>query len=147
MPNPNTSIKTGHAVTIRANGKTVGKIQVWNPTQSRQVTHAYEVNAATSGTVVENVPGNITGLNVRVDRYDLYKAPMEAVWGGPRLVMLTDQTNPLTIHERYNYPDGTVETFVYVGVWFSSLGYTISSTGDRIVNKNATLVYQKYYIL
>lgn len=146
MPVPNTTIKTGHAVTLRANGKTIGKIQTWNPTQARQVTHAFEVNSATSGTVVENVPGNLTGLNVRVDRYDLYKTPMEAVFGGVRLIMLTDQTNPLTIQERYNYPDGTVETLVYVGVWFSSLGYTVSSTGDRIINKNATLVYQTMYI-
>lgn len=147
MPVPVTAIKTSHAVSIRINGKTIGRIQTWNPSQTRGVVGAYELNAATSGEVVENVPGNIGGLNIRVDRFELYKEPMMEIWGGVRWEMLTDQTNPLSVNEKWRFPDGTTETKVFVGCWFTSTGYTLSATGDRIVNVNAAMMYQKVYTL
>jgi hypothetical protein len=142
MPVPQTSIRTSHAISIRANGTTIGQIQTWAPTQSRTITPAYELRSETSGEVTENVPGNITGLTIQVSRYDLFASKMETVWGTSKaLWMLSSQLNPLEVEEKWRNPDGTVEKFLYEGSWFSQLGRNMQAQGDRIVLVNATLAY------
>lgn len=139
---PETSIRTNHAVSIRANGLTIGQIQTWAPSQARNVTPLYELNSVTDGGVHENVPGVASGLTIRVDRYDLFAKKMEQAWGiNFDIQMLTDQTNPLEVQEKWFNPDGSIELYVYTGVWFTSLGRTLSVQGDRIVSVNATLQY------
>lgn len=141
---PNTTVRTSHAVSIRVGGITIGQIQTWNPTQSRPVTPTYELNSITSGEVYENVPGNMTGLTINVSRYDLYNKRMEQAWGSNfNLRMLSDQQNPLAIIEKWVNPNNTTHINVYQGCWFTSLGRTLSATGDRIVNVNAALVYTR----
>jgi hypothetical protein len=144
MPVPTTSVRTSHAVAIRANGVTIGQIQTWAPSQTRGVTHTFELNSVTSGEVFENVPGNMSNLTIRVDRYDLYKKKMEQAWGPTfSIMMLTDQTNPLEISEKWSNPDGSTEMIVYTGCWFTNLGRNLTANGDRIVNVSASLMYER----
>lgn len=144
MTVPNTTTRTSHAIAIRVSGVTIGMVQTWNPSQTRTVTSTYELNPATSGEIYENVPGNVAGTTITVSRYDLFSKKMEQAWGvGFDITMLSDQTEPLSIQEKWTNPDSTTELWVYSGCWFSSLGRTISATGDRIINASATLVYQK----
>ena len=146
MPLPNTSIRTDHAISIRVGGKTIGQIQDWNPQQNRTVTPAYELNSATSGDVTENIPGNITGLTITVNRYDLYNAKMEEVWGPNfNISMLTDQTNPFQVQEKWLVPNGSPEVWIYTGCWFTAIGRNHSANGDRITKVNASLAYVKKY--
>ena len=146
MPIPVTATRTDHALSIRVGGKTIGQIQDWNPQQNRTVTPVYELNSATSGEVNENVPGNITGLTITVNRYDLYTSKMEQVWG-PNfdIQMLTDQTNSIQIQEKWLVPNGAPEVWIYTGCWFTSLGRNHSANGDRITKVNASLMYVKKY--
>jgi len=141
MTTPNTSTATSHGVSIRVDGSTVGMIQTWVPSQNRPATAAYELNAANSGKVLEQIPGNLGGLTITVTRYDLFKSKMETVWGFT-MTMLSDQTNPIEIREKFQHPDGTVEVDVYTGCWFTSLGRNLGAQGDRIINVNAALVYK-----
>lgn len=141
MPTPNTSTATSHGISIRVNGQTLGMIQTWVPSQNRPATAVYELNAANSGKVLEQVPGNLGGLTLTVTRYDLFKSRMESIWGFS-MTMLTDQVNPIEIREKFQHPDGTVEVDVYMGCWFTSLGRNIGATGDRLINANAQLVYK-----
>jgi len=144
MTAPNTTVRTSHAVAIRSGGVTIGQIQTFNPSQTRTVTSTYELNPATSGEIYENVPGNIAGTTINVTRFDLFNKKMEQAWGvGFDITMLSDQNNPLSIQEKWTNPDSSTELWVYSGCWFSSLGRTISATGDRIINVSATLTYQK----
>lgn len=144
MPVPNTTIRSSHAVSLRAAGVTIGQIQTWAPNQSRTVTPAYELRSETSGEVIENVPGNVTGLTIQVSRYDLFASKMEQVWGTPKaLWMLTDQNNKLEVEEKWSNPDGTSEKFIYFDCWFSQLGRNLQAQGDRIVMVNATLNYAR----
>jgi len=146
MALPNTSTRTDHAITIRVDGKTIGQIQDWNPQQSRTVTPTYELNSATSGSVLENVPGNIGGLTIGVNRYDLYTSKMEEVWGvNFNIQMLTDQSNPITVQEKWLLPSGGSEIWVYTGCWFTSLGRNHSAQGDRITKVNASLMYVRKF--
>jgi hypothetical protein len=115
-------------------------IQTWAPAQSRPAVAVYELNAANSGVVMEQVPGNLGGLTITVTRYDLFKSRMESIWGFD-MTMLTDQVNPIEIREKMKHPDGTTEVDVYTGCWFTSLGRNLGAQGDRLIMVNAALVY------
>ena len=155
MPNvPVTNVRTSHALSIRANGVTVGLINSWNPTQSRGAVHVFEVDSSNSGNPVEIVPGNISGLTISISRYDVYLKRMEEAFETPDLVMLTRQNQPFDILEVWVLPDNNLqasqggpsiftqqERFVYRNCWFTSLGRTLRSDDNRIVNANATIMY------
>lgn len=143
---PETYTRTDHALSIRVRGQTIGHMQQWSPQQSRAVSPVYEINSASPGAVSENVPGSMGGLTITVGRIDLYADKMETVWGPSfDIVMLMDQSNPITINERWDNPDGTTEVFAYVGCWFTSLGRQHSAQGDRITRANATFSYVRKY--
>ena len=122
-------------------------IQSWNPQQSRTVTPVYQLNAEAtegSGNVFENVPGNIGGLTVSVNRFDLWTQNMEEAWGpGFSINMLTDQKAAINVIEKWKDPNNNVREYQYLGFWFTSLGRTISATDNRIVNVNASAMYVK----
>lgn len=162
---PVTQVRTSHALTIKSNGITVGLINGWNPTQSRTVTPIFEVGRDNSGNPAEYMPGNITGLQVNVSRYDTYISRLESAFGTADLVMLTRQNQPFDVIERWVLPEPTQisinrsliaagnpdvpspfiseERFLYSGCWFTNLGRTLRSDDNRIVNASATLVYTK----
>lgn len=113
------------------------------------------------------MPGNITNLQVNISRYDTYVNRMERAFGTPDLVMLTRQNQPFDVIERWVIPDPELvsqnrgliaagarnsnipspftneERFLYRGCWFTSLGRTLRSDDNRIVNVSATLVYTR----
>jgi hypothetical protein len=144
---PSTLVRTSHAMTLRANGITVGVIQAWNPGQNRGITPIYEINQNTSGQPLENVPGNVGGLTIQVNRYDLYTVRMEAAFGTPDVEMLGDMANPFNVVEAWVFPASTTESRVYTGCWFSSLGRSYSATDSRVVMVNASLTYTSRYRL
>lgn len=154
---PNSRTQTSHAVTIHSsrNGQMIGAINEWNPTQSLGVTAVYEFGQVTGpygsvfGAPYEKVPGNITGQTVGVRRYDIYTAQMESAFGTADLTMLSNDpgvanggTGLMDIRERWVTP-GSTNNYddIYMGCWFSQLGRTLSATGERIINVNATLEY------
>jgi len=142
---PNTTTATSHAISIQVNGDIIGMIQTWGPTMSRTITAVYELNPATKGAPIENVPGNLTGLSIQVSRYDLFETRMEQAWGSGYDVkdMLSNQMDPIKVQEVWKYPNGTTKGTEYTGCWFASLGRQISVQGDRLINVSATLMYVK----
>lgn len=154
FPVPETLVRSSHALTIRANGISIGLINGWNPGISRTITPVYQigtrVNGVNTGEPVEKLPGNVTGQTIAVQRYDIYPEKMEEVFGvfdgGGRnsLSMLSQQDRPFEVREQWTIPDdqgGGTEIIVYTGCWFSNIGKNYRSDGDRIVNVNATLEY------
>lgn len=142
---PFTSTAMSHAIKIKVEGLLIGRIQSWAPSQSRAVQAVYEINSVTSGDVAENIPGVASGLTIQVMRYDLYDTRMEQAWGeGFDLrEMLCNQSNPLSITEHWIKPGGEYNSYVYSGCWFSNMGRQMSVQGDRIINVNATLQYER----
>lgn len=161
---PITKVRTSHALTIKANGKTVGLINGWNPKMGRTASHVFEVGTDNSGNPVEIVPGNISGLSVDVSRFDAYLKRMEEAFGTPDLVMLTRQNQPFDVIESWampadisftvgvgssaqkpqqSSPFSDSERFIYSGCWFTSIGRTLRSDDNRIVNVSATLMFTK----
>lgn len=142
---PNTSVRASHAVTIRVNGITIGLIQSWAPNQNRPTTAIYELNAASAGEILERVPMNITGTTINVNRVDLYNKRMEEAWGPNfNINMLTDQTNPLDIKEKWSNPDNKQLIIMYTGCWFTSLGRNMPADGDKVVRVNAAIDFVRH---
>ena len=140
---PFSTVRTSHAIQIKANGITVGVIQSWNPAQNRVITAVYEIDRDSSGIPIEKVPGNVGGLTIGVTRYDLYTLRMEAAFGTADVLMLSDHSNPFVVREGWKYPDGTVETHVFIGCWFSSIGRMYSATDNRLVLVNAAIEFTR----
>jgi hypothetical protein len=138
---PDTVTRTSHSIRIVVDGNTIGLINSFSPRQSRTITPIYELNVETSGIPYENVPGNVTGLQIDISRYDLWVARMEQVFGSRDLSMLSNQQSPFTIEERWVRPDNTEEVWQYVGCWLSNVGRTLRSDDQRIVNVQATVIY------
>lgn len=138
---PETNVRTSHSVSIKVNGKTIGLINGWNPSMSRQISPIYELDAESSGLVLENVPGNVQGLTVSIQRYDIWPTRMEEAFGTTNLDMLAGQRSPFTVQESWKSPDGKMEVWEYTGCWFSQIGRNIRSDDTRIVNVSATLSY------
>lgn len=138
---PTTAVRTSHAMTIRASGLTIGVVQSWQPNMGRAISPVYELNVATSGEPIENVPGNVQNLTINIQRYDLYVRRMEQAFGTPNFEMLGDQNNPFEVRESWRFPNNAVEARAYTGCWFSSIGRTYSATDTRVVNVSATLAY------
>jgi hypothetical protein len=153
-----------HAVIIKVNGQAVGAINEWNPRMNRTVTEMFEFGAVTqggapnngtdmyateSGLPFEKAPGNVSGMQVDVRRYDVYTIQMEQAMGTGELHTLANQLNPFEVQERWAFPatataaGGQPYYNWYRGCWFSDLGRTISATGDRIINVNATIQYTR----
>lgn len=143
---PDTSIVTSHSLTIYAGSTNspIGLISSWAPQMTRDVAPVYEINAQTSGLPYENVPGNVKGLTISVTRYDIWVKKMEEAFGTTDLTMLSDQTTPFKVIEKWeNKAGNSGESFQYVyeGCWFTSIGRGLRSDDARIVQVNAALVY------
>ena len=164
---PNTVVQLSHAVTLTVGGKTIGAISQWSPKETRAITELYELNASDqrtaggagpgsptvysqlSGEPFEKVPGNVSGMQIDVQRYDVYTMQMEqafttGVGGTFGLDMLSKQQNAFEVRETWTTPNNERNYFtLYRGCWFSNIGRTIQATSDRIVNVNATLEYTR----
>lgn len=141
IPNTTLRVRTSHSLAIRVNGKTIGLIQTLGYALTRTVTPIFELNPDTAGEPVDLVPGNVGTPELTVRRADLYTQKLEEVFGGVRLDMLSDQSNPFEVVEVWKNPDGTVETYVYEGCWFARISRTMQSTDNRIVFADATINY------
>ena len=156
---PSTVAQLSHAITIKTSGQTIGAINQWNPKMTRAVTELYELADGTTsgyspgvGVPMEKVPGNISGMTIDVRRYDVYTMQMEQAFGTADLTMLSAQDTAFDAIETWKFPaqlgefggsPGPGYFNRYRGCWFSDLGRTIESTGDRIINVNATLQYTR----
>lgn len=149
-PVPETLVRTSHSLTINANNTDIGLINGWNPAQSKTITPIFQIatdlRGTYSGDPVEKVPGNMSGQTIAVQRYDLYASRMEIAFGTSDLMMLTMQDRPFEVREKWIYPEssgGGIEILWYSGCWFSNIGRSYRSDGDRIINVNATLEWTK----
>lgn len=151
---PNTRTQTSHALVIYANGVPIGAINQWNPDQTLGVTPVFEFGSFTGpfgtdfGSPYETIPGNLSNMQIRVQRYDLYTAQMERAFGTADLHMLTREvgdpqvTGALTLREKWAAPNQQDRyALIYEGCWFTNIGRTLQSTDNRIVNVSATIVY------
>ena len=139
---PETVSRTSHSMSIIFDGQRVGLINGWNPQQNRDVNPIYELNVETSGLPLENIPGNVRGLTISINRFDVWTSRMEQVFGSVDLSMLSNQKRPFTVQEEWTYPDGTTkEVWAYEGCWFTNIGRNLRSDDQRMVNVNASLAY------
>lgn len=151
---PNTKTQTSHPLVILANGVPIGAIQQWNTDMQMGAEAVYEFGSftgpfgSTFGTPYEHVPGNTTGLTIKVDRYDLWTSQMERAFGTTSLDMLSNDpgdpntTGLFTLRERWAAPNQANRYAIqYEGCWFTNIGRTLTTTDSRVVKVSASLVY------
>lgn len=143
---PNTRTRLDHALTIRTgSGRAIGAVKTFSYAQSRSIDEEFEVNAQGSGMPVDLVPQNVTRREIRIERYDLYTKIMEEVFGTSELVVLTDQYRPFVLREIWKGPAGILtggqRIYQFTGCWFSDLGRTMSTDGNRVVMADATVTW------
>jgi hypothetical protein len=140
---PQTYAITSHVITMLASdGSVIGMVNGWTPAQTRAIAPIFELNVATSGVPIENIPGNLGGLTLTVSRYDIYTDRMEQAFGTPDMDVLTDQTTPFFVYEQWSNQDGTIyKAYAYTGCWFSNLGRAFRSDDNRVILVNATINY------
>lgn len=161
MAAPNTKSITNHGMSLSATSggvqalggsRIVGAVNGWNPGQSLGVSEVFGFGQSPGnpgqlyGVPYEKVPGNVGGMTISVNRYDLYTDLMEEAFGTATLDMLSKQINAFVAAENWQVPDangGVQETYKkeYQGVWFSNIGRSYSATGDRLSNVSGTLEY------
>lgn len=147
---PNTLAQLSHAMVIRVNGVTIGALNEWNPRINRTLTDLYEFGPVTGpyfqnpGEPFDVVPGNVSGLQIDVRRWDLYNSQVEIAFGTPDITMLSNQFDALSIREVWTTP-GNANNYarIYAGVWVQDIGRTIDAKGDRTINVGATLRYTR----
>jgi len=104
------------------------------------MTPIYELNSATSGRRVDVVPGNVSQLQMDVQRYDLFTRRMHEAFGFPaNAIHLSDHVNPFDVQEIWQLPSGLIIGTVYAGCWFSNIGREFSATGERVILATGTI--------
>lgn len=134
--------KHTHAVMIRVNGQTVGRIASFAPRQNRGVTKIFELNSRSTGRAVDQVPGVVETDEIEVQGMEVWTKPFEEAIGasGDPMTHLADQTDPFEIHEVWTYPDGHIETVVYYGCLLGqSNPEPLQGDGNKVYRKNATI--------
>lgn len=144
---PNTLVALTHALIIRKKGGVdIGCVNDWTPRQNRDLAEVYEFGNATepveAGEPFEIEPGNVRGQQINVRRYDLYTAIIEEIFGDLARTFnsLASQQDPFVLYEEWDPPNnGAGWRWIYSKCWFETIGRTMSTTGDRIVNVDATI--------
>lgn len=141
---PDTLVRSSHGIQIKIKGEVIGAIRNWSPAEyTRGMTRVWELNPLSSGHPIDQVPGNLDGFTLRVDRYDIWKEPFEKVFGGDIALMeaIGNQQAGFDCYQYLWHPDGYKELTVYRNSWFTSIGRNYSADGDRIIMVSATLAF------
>lgn len=147
---PNSKTSTSHAMTIHSGGQMIGAINSWSPKQTLAIAQVHEFGQVTGpygfepGMPYEKIPGNVGGMTIDVNRYDLYTRRIEEVFGTIDLTVLSNDPNAFDVREAWRTPDNTNNyTIIYQGCRFSNIGRTLQTTDDRIVKVSATIEYTR----
>lgn len=148
---PNTTTQLSHGMSISANRQTIGAINEFNTRVNRNIQELYEFGQVTAyaqgggpGDPFELVPGNVTGMQIDMRRYDLYPLELERAFGTPDLAMLSGQLDAIDdIKEAWVVPDGPGYIRQYQGCWFSDIGRQISASNDRTINASGTIKFAR----
>ena len=134
--------KNTHWVLIRANGKTVGRIQSFAPRQTRETTRVFELNRFSTGKGVDIVPGVVATDELTVEGFELWvKSFEEAIGASDRPIEhLADQYAPFDIQEVWYQPDGSVKTRTYYGCFLREANPDpLRGDGDKVYKKTAVI--------
>ena len=107
-----------------------------------------------TGVPFEIVPGNVSGMQIDIRRWDLYAEQFDgsttagSAFPTPanNLVMLSNQFTSFGIREKWFTPQNSSAINydrIYAGCWFQDTSRTISATNDRTINVGGTIRYTR----
>ena len=150
---PNTRAQLSHGMVIRSEGEvasTIGAINEWNPRINRTITDLYEFGTVTGpfnelgGEPFEAVPGNVSGMQIDMRRWDQYSLQLENAFPTPDITMLSAQLDAFAVREIWRTPQQLNDyAREFLGCWFQDTGRTIDAKGDRTINAGGTIRYTR----
>jgi len=157
---PDTKAQLTHAMIIRMGSKVIGAINEWNPGINRTITDLYEFGPVggsgltqweNPGEPFEIVPGNVSGMQIQVRRWDLYNSQLDfGAFDAPidNFTMLSQQYSSFGIREDWFTPTGASfagQNYAkrYLGCWWSDVGRTLDAKSDRTINVSGTIRYTR----
>jgi len=141
---PQTPHVTSHGIQIKVRGKVVGSITNLKPgIPNRAFTQIYELNPLSSGHIIDQVPGNLTGFEVTCQRADIWNEPFELAFGGDMSIYeaIGNQNVPFELYEYLWFPNGYKRISVYRQTWIRSVSRTYDTGRDRVVLVDGSFVY------
>lgn len=141
--------QTYHGSTIKVNNQVVGRIKSFHADGAftRTITPVYELNKATWGRPVENIPGKNEQYTLTIHRAEVWDTEFERIIFGHVFHDLGDQTFPFTIEEFLWKGNEIYYIVTYSGCWFGSKtinAFTAEEDGIVIVEAQIHYVSRKY---
>lgn len=137
----NTVTRTSHSVTIRSGGRTIGAINSFEVSRSKDIKENFYISPLPSGQPQEIIPLNTKDRKIKISRYELYRRPFEDRFGDFDLIKLSNQRNRFSIMEKLVDPTNRSKVIGYSDCYFISLGYKYASDGDMVVMVDAEIVF------
>lgn len=153
---PVTKTMTSYSMTIhaRVNGKqgVIGAVHEIGLNQTQTIDEEYEVDSLGKGIPREIIPQILSSRTLTLQRYELYTATMEQVFGQPALITLADQVSPVSVRLLFKRPEPSdvaavlqnnskMTAYEFTNCTISNLTKTYSM-GNIIVGANATLIWR-----
>jgi hypothetical protein len=136
--------QTYHGITIKVNGKVVGRISNWTVNvYQRTVTHVRELNAKTFGRPIDIVPSINDGYTITANRTEVWGEELEkAVGYSQAFDDLINQTYPFSIQELWFKGVQIYRITDYHGCWFTNTDLeSWDVTGDAIVKRSCAIMF------
>jgi len=134
---PNTKTVVSYAYTIKINGKAVGTLQGFNPSEDRALERVREIMNEVDDTK-EIVPGR-TDYTIAVDRLETYDANLYQAFGLPKTAVLSQLTDGFDIVEEIQGPTSAQKRVIsYNNCWIKNKAKTIRE-GTITVAESATV--------
>lgn len=155
---PDTATQTTFGITLHAQvgnrRAPIGAVYGLGFDQTLQVDEVFSVDRNARGLPAELIPQTLTGRTIRLERYDLWRSNMEAVFGpGKELITLCDQTGPLSLRISWRAPANTLtaiafpervrslRVYEFTGCYLTQLGRQLQAGGDAISKASGALVW------
>ena len=121
---PNTDTTVSYSYALSANGKTIGTLQGFTPTNNRNLERVREINGTTTTADIKEVVFGRGEITLRIDRFETYNTSvLEAL--GLTIVDLSQITDPITITETMEDGQGNVTTIQYLDCAIQSCSKTV----------------------
>jgi hypothetical protein len=121
---PTSKTTVSYAYNVKVNGKVIGTLQGFSPSESRALERIREIQNEVADTV-EIVPGR-TDFTISIDRLETYDSAMLQALGLPKTATLATLTDSFDIVEEIQGPTSAQKRVIsYNGCWINTKSKTI----------------------
>lgn len=151
---PNTRVRHSHGLSIVVQGTNVGSVHRFDDRIARNhdMTFAFGPLVgsfqSSSANPFDIVPGNISSQEIQMERWDLFTAVWEAIFGTLGNMNTLNQNRAASLRATTLQPDPVVggasssaDVESFEGAWMQDMGRPLSADGERRINVSGSWMY------